>query len=121
MRRFIGVLFAFIVAGRDIRDSRTVTVKGHDEHTFDIKKGSIFLFKYVNGEDDFSTLDSLKIEKLNEIENCQIRSQVGDKLHVYYIGQLEDESIFDMRRRQGRNDKVKASIFFRLTVMKENL
>ena len=75
------------------------------------KKGSIFLFKYVNGEDDFSTLDSLKIEKLNEIENCQIRSQVGDKLHVYYIGQLEDESIFDMRRRQGRNDKVKASIF----------
>lgn len=112
MRRFIGVLFAFIVAGRDIRDSRTVTVKGHDEHAFDIKKGSIFLFKYVNGEDDFSTLDSLKIEKLNEIENCQIRSQVGDKLHVYYIGQLEDESIFDMRRRQGRNDKVKASIFF---------
>ena len=85
------------------------------------KKGSIFLFKYVNGEDDFSTLDSLKIEKLNEIENCQIRSQVGDKLHVYYIGQLEDESIFDMRRRQGRNDKVKASIFFRLTVMRASL
>ena len=51
----------------------------------------------------------MKVQKLNEIENCQIRSQVGDKLHVYYIGQLEDETIFDMRRRQGRNDKVKAS------------
>ena len=28
---------------------------------------------------------------------------------MFYIGQLEDERIFDMRRRQGRNDKVKAT------------
>ena len=47
----------------------------------------------------------LRIEKLNTINDCKIRSQPGDKISVYYIGKFMNGDIFDFKTKKRRNDK----------------
>ena len=47
----------------------------------------------------------LRIEKLNTIDSCDVRTRPGDKLSVFYIGKFENGEIFDFKTKKRRSDK----------------